>query len=370
MKQHSEFVIIGGGVLGASLAYQLSLHGREVLLLEQNEICSGTSSGTVAWIGPFDRQPLFMEELAIRSFLRLFLLEHELDRPFEFTVTGSLKPLYTEQDIAAAQRAAEMGAAAGYDVVRILSPEEAWEKEPAMRGNGMIAARYEPYSAHINPFLLVDSYIQTAKRLGAEVCTFTRVLDFETADRRITALLTDRGRVTADHVICCAGLWSCEIGEKLGIPAPVRPNRGCCLVSERLPPILHTFASSAHQTAHGNIIFGLNSEDLPAGTHDTTVPDAALQGAARQALREFPALSKVNIIRSYAGLRCKPMDGLPIIGGNEERLRNFGYFLMHSAYSYTAGVSPLAAVYFMGQAEKTDPLLAQFHYGRFLSGGH
>ena len=87
---------IGGGVLGASLAYQLSLHGREVLLLEQNEICSGTSSGTVAWIGPFDRQPLFMEELAIRSFLRLFLLEHELDRPFEFTVTGSHKPLYTE----------------------------------------------------------------------------------------------------------------------------------------------------------------------------------------------------------------------------------------------------------------------------------
>ena len=65
MKQHSEFVIIGGGVLGASLAYQLSLHGREVLLLEQNEICSGTSSGTVAWIGPFDRQPLFMEELAM-----------------------------------------------------------------------------------------------------------------------------------------------------------------------------------------------------------------------------------------------------------------------------------------------------------------
>lgn len=162
MKQHSEFVIIGGGVLGASLAYQLSLHGREVLLLEQNEICSGTSSGTVAWIGPFDRQPLFMEELAIRSFLRLFLLEHELDRPFEFTVTGSLKPLYTEKDIAAAQKAAEMGAAAGYDVVRILAPEDAWEKEPAMRGNGMIAARYEPYSAHINPFLLVDSYIQTA----------------------------------------------------------------------------------------------------------------------------------------------------------------------------------------------------------------
>ena len=121
MKQHSEFAIIGGGVLGVSLAYQLSLHGREVLLLEQNEICSGTSSGTVAWIGPFDRQPLFMEELAIRSFLRLFLLEHELDRPFEFTVTGSLKPLYTEKDIAAAQKAAEMGAAVGYDVVRILA---------------------------------------------------------------------------------------------------------------------------------------------------------------------------------------------------------------------------------------------------------
>ena len=363
MKQHSEFAIIGGGVLGVSLAYQLSLHGREVLLLEQNEICSGTSSGTVAWIGPFDRQPLFMEELAIRSFLRLFLLEHELDRPFEFTVTGSLKPLYTEKDIAAAQKAAEMGAAVGYDVVRILAPEEAWEKEPAMRGNGMIAARYEPYSAHINPFLLVDSYIQTAKRLGAEVCTFTKVLEDQLAVMDGTAATLCR-----DNKLPI--LWSYEIGEKLGIPAPVRPNRGCCLVTEKLPPILHTFASSAHQTAHGNIIFGLNSEDLPAGTHDTTVPAEALQTAVRQALREFPALSGVNIIRSYAGLRCKPVDGLPIIGGDEEKLQNFGYFLMHSAYSYTAGISPLAAAYFMGQVDAEDPLLAQLHYRRFLYGGN
>ena len=196
------------------------------------------------------------------------------------------------------------------------------------------------------------------------------MLDLEISDRRITALLTDRGRVTAEHVICCAGLWSYEIGEKLGIPAPVRPNRGCCLVTEKLPPILHTFASSAHQTAHGNIIFGLNSEDLPAGTHDTTVPAEALQTAVRQALREFPALSGVNIIRSYAGLRCKPVDGLPIIGGDEEKLQNFGYFLMHSAYSYTAGISPLAAAYFMGQVDAEDPLLAQLHYRRFLYGGN
>ena len=141
MKQHSEFVIIGGGVLGASLAYQLSLHGREVLLLEQNEICSGTSGGTVAWIGPFDRQPLFMDKLAIESFLRSFLLEHELDRPFGFTVTGSMKPLYTEQEIAAARSAAEMGAAAGYVVVRLLSPEEAWVKVRVEAGAGAAALR-------------------------------------------------------------------------------------------------------------------------------------------------------------------------------------------------------------------------------------
>ena len=82
------------------------------------------------------------------------------------------------------------------------------------------------------------------------------------------------------------------------------------------------------------------------------------------------ALSGVNIIRSYAGLRCKPVDGLPIIGGDEEKLQNFGYFLMHSAYSYTAGISPLAAAYFMGQVDAEDPLLAQLHYRRFLYGGN
>lgn len=64
------------------------------------------------------------------------------------------------------------------------------------------------------------------------------------------------------------------------------------------------------------------------------------------------------------------MDGLPIIGGDEEKLQNFGYFLMHSAYSYTAGVSPLAAAYFMDQVDAEDPLLAQLHYHRFLYGGN
>ena len=159
----------------------------------------------------------------------------------------------------------------------------------------------------------------------------------EISDRRITALMTDRGRVTAEHVICCAGLWSYEIGEKLGIPAPVRPNRGCCLVTEKLPPILHTFSSSAHQTAHGNIIFGLNSEDPARRNPRYYRPGRSAANRGAPGAAEFPALSGVNIIRSYAGLRCKPVDGLPIIGGDEEKLQNFGYFLMHSAYSTRRG---------------------------------
>lgn len=364
MKKHAEIVIIGGGALGASLAYFLSKKGKEVVLLEKNELCSGTSAGTVAWIGPFDRSPLYMEKLAIKSFIRMFLLERQLDRTFEFTVVGSMKPLYNQNDIDGAKKAAAMAAEAGEDVVRILTPEEACGIEPAMAGNGMIAARYEPYSAHINPFLLVNSYIQTAKRLGAEVETFTEVTGFVMEGKRIREVVTDRGNIEAEQVICCGGLWSNEIGDMLGLQAHVHPNRGCCLVSEKLPKVLNTFASSAHQAVHGNIIFGLNSEELPAGFHDTAMQPEGLEKAARQAVKDFPALRDVNIIRSYAGLRCKPDDGLPIIGGDPSRVENFGFFLMHSAYSYTACVSPMAAAVFAGEREA--PEIAEFGYSRFL----
>lgn len=364
MKTRSEYVIIGGGALGAAMAYYLSKKGKEVVILEKDEICSGTSAGTVAWIGPMYRNPRYMQELSIKALTDMFLLERQLDRPFEFTMTGSLQPLYTEEQITRAEKAVEMAKLVGHDVMRIVTPEEGYEIEPAMRGNGMVCACYEPYSAHINPFLLVNSFIQTARRLGAELNTFTEVTGFVTEGRRITAVETNRGTIECEHVICCAGLWSYEIGKMLGLDPHVHPNRGCCLVSEKMPPILRTYANSAHQATHGNIIFGLNNEDLPVDFRDTAMQPEGLEKAAAMAVRDFPCLKDVNIIRSYVGLRCKPDDGLPIIGGDYSKWENFDFYLMHSAYSFTAAVSPMAAAVFAGERE--TPEIEAFSYNRFL----
>lgn len=360
MKAKAEVVIIGAGIMGASLAYFLAKKGKDVLLLEKNEIGSGTSSATAAWLWPSDKRPEHYGRLAKASYERYMSLEEELGADFELTINGSLDIARTPEEWEGLQDLYEYDLRMGYRA-RLLSPQELAREEPAIRRDALGGLLVES-DGHINPFLLIDGYVQAAKRLGAEVCTYTEVQDFVLEGNRIAKIITNRGSVEPELVICAAGIYSRAIGKMLGLEAHVYPERGFCLVSEKLPPVLNHTVCGARQTTSGNIVFGFIADKVDIDCIDRRMYMRGLRWAANDAVRDFPALSDVNIIRSYTGIRCKPEDKFPIVGPTET-ISNFWFHLAHSAFAINAALSPAVAELVTG--ERTMDSMPEYAYTRF-----
>lgn len=361
MKKQAEVVVIGAGIMGASLAYFLAKHGKEVLVLEQNEICSGTSSSTAAWLWPTDKTPLHYGKLAWDGYNRYMTLAEELGADFELTITGGVEPLYTEEEVRAAEKTIQVAHSLGHPDVRIVSQKEVQEIEPILR-HDILGAIVSPYEGHLNPFLLVNAYIQAAKRLGAEVSTYTKVENFVVKGNHIEEIVTNKGTVKPGLVICAAGIYSRKIGEMVGLDAHVKPERGFCLVSEKMPKILNNVIVGARQTVSGNIIFGFIADKVPMDCIDRRMYIRGLQWAAKDAVRDFPTLQNINIIRSYTGIRCKPEDKFPIIGPTG-KIDNFWFHLAHSAFAHNPVLSDYVAEMVAG--ERPYDSLPEYVYTRF-----
>lgn len=361
MKSKADIVVIGAGIMGSSLTYFLSKMGREVVVLERDEICSGTSSSTAAWLWPSDEQPEVYGRLAKDAYDMYEDLIKELDADIELTINSSLDMAYTDEDLKYYEELCAYDTKLGYEC-KVLTPEELYKEEPLL-APGLKGGYIVKSDGHLNPFLLVNAYIQAAKKLGAEVNTFTKVEGFEMTGNHIDKVITNRGTIEANLVICAAGIYSRDIAKMLGIDAHVYPEKGHCLVSEKMPKILNHMVSGARQSKSGNIVFGFNQIPMELESQDRRALIEGLNIAAFEAVRDFPALKNINIIRSYAGIRCRPDDKLPILGPTEI-IDNFWFHLMHNAFACNPAASSRIAEVVCGK--RSMDTLKAFAYTRFL----
>jgi glycine/D-amino acid oxidase-like deaminating enzyme len=358
LRRETEVLIIGGGVTGAGVAYNIARRGKEVTLVERSEICGGTSGSTAGWLWIQDRRPDHYAELAKLSLQRYETLEQELGKDFEFRRSGALQLLRTKEELDWANKIVEEQHKIGI-AVRVLSPAEVHDLEPAITPH-IMGALYGESDGHVNPFLLVNGYIEAAKRYGAEINTGTQVLGFEMDGSRIKSVITNRGTINAGLVICAAGIFSTSIADMAGVKAPIHPERGFCVVTEKMPRIITRILLGARQTVSGNLVFGFNKE-LVTGI-DTRMTAAGLRLACSEALRDFPGLGEVNIIRSFAGVRVMPDDKFPILGP-VPHVKNFWFALTHSAFTNSCAIGPLMAELVCGERNvKSIPMYA---YDRF-----
>lgn len=359
MKREAEVVVIGGGIMGACVSYNLSKRGKEVVVLEQDELCSGTSSATAGWLWMQDRIPDHYRKLAWESLQNYKTLEIELGSDFEYRITGGIELLRNKEELEFGLKLSEIQQKAGLDI-RVISPEEAIEKEPVITHN-ILGALYSEYDGHVNPFLLVNAYMKAAKRFGAEVNTFTRVEDFKVEGNAIKEIITNKGVIKPGLVICAAGIYSREIGKMLGVKVPVHPERGFCIVSEKMPKVLNKVVCGARQTVSGNIVFGFIKD--PVDSIDRRMYIKGLQMAARDAMKDFPGLGDVNIIRSYTGIRCLPDDKYPILGPTG-KVQNLWMALSHSAFAFNCALGPMVADLVTGEREIGS--IPYYSYQRFI----
>ena len=340
----ADVIIIGAGVIGASIAYYLIKKNIRAVVLEKNGIASSSSGACDGLLLLQSKKPGIHMDMAVESLRRFGALAQELGEPIEYENKGSLVVIESAEELAAIRLFAEKQKKHGVDV-SLLSREQALEKEPALSEN-IIGATFSQLDSHANPILLTHGFLRAAQNAGTKVFTNTLVRGIELTQGRVTAVNTDRGKIETRVVINATGAFAPRIGDMVNLTIPIKPRRGQILVTEATAPVLKCCILSAKyiaakfnpklakdegygfamgQTANGNILIGSTREFMGFDKHTTY---EGIHTIASNILRVIPKIGNLNIIRAFAGLRPYTPDGLPILG----KVESIGGFIMAAGH--------------------------------------
>ena len=322
-------VVVGAGIIGSCTALAAARAGLDVVVLDRGQVGSGTTSRGEGNVLVSDKHPGPELDLALLSRRRWAALGAELGTDaleleakgglVVATDPGALHPLAA---LAAAQRAA------GVVAERSTAPQD---REPFLSPD-VAGAYWYPQDAQVQPVLAAAAVLAAAQRQGAAYRPFTEVVAADRTDTgRLRGVVTSTGdRVGADAVVNCAGTWGAVVGERLGAAVPVLPRKGFVLVTEPLPPTVHSKVYSADYVANvaastegletscvvegtrgGTVLIGASRERVG---FDTSMSPRTVARLAAQAVRLFPVLAGVRLLRVYRGFRPYCPDHLPVIG--------------------------------------------------------
>lgn len=250
LPDSAEVVIIGGGVMGTSIAFHLAEAGlSDVVLLERDDLGSGSTCKAAGGVRAQFSDPINIA-LGMRG---LAAFEDFPDRPgqeIDLRQPGYLFLLTDEQQVATYEESAALQNRMGVPT-RMLTPHEAAGLNPAIDTTGVLAASFHARDGYCSPESVVLGYATGARRHGATIATHVAVTGIETSgstgpEREITAVHTDHGVIRTTTVICAAGAWSREIGAMAGVDLPVDALRRQILITEPLPASLAAMVT--HET--------------------------------------------------------------------------------------------------------------------------
>jgi len=377
VKTTAEVVIIGGGCMGASVAYHLARRGvRDVVLVEREPMLGMGSTGRNA--GGVRHQ--FSNEANVRlsiESIRLFerFLE-EVGYPIDFHQDGYLFLLSNEEDLRAFRRDVEMQQRLGIEV-QVISPDDASRLAPGLAVDGVIEATFCARDGIADPNGVTMGFAKAAQAAGAEINRETEVTGIETNAGRITAVETSRGSISTHTVVNAAGPYARDIGKMVGLDVPVLPYRRHIFITEPISPASHVPPSRImvidfettfyfHREGAG-ILFGMSDSDEPS-SYDTTVSWEFLEKVNRVAVKRLPVLGDAGIAHAWAGLYEMTLDAMPIIGPTHEieGLYLITGFSGHGFQHSPAAGRMLADVIVDGAVSDFD--LAPFSFDRFSIG--
>ncbi|MDN0198496.1 FAD-binding oxidoreductase [Streptomyces sp. S.PNR 29] len=371
MSTQASVVVIGGGVMGTSIACHLSRAGvRDVVLVEREELASGSTSKAAGGV-----RAQFSDELNVllgaRSLEAFGRFEEDTGYDIGLHRVGYLFLLSTPEDVAAFEAGVRLQNSLGVPS-RMLAPEEAAELSPLISTDGLLAAAFSPDDGYCTPESVVHGYAAAARRHGARILRHTEVTGIERHGDTITAVTTTRGRITTDTVICAAGAWSRAVGAMAGVDLPVEPLRRQIAVTEPvagLPPSLPMtidFTTSLYFHREGpGLLVGMSDPDETPGfatdPHDRWIPGlcAAMEHRA-------PALLDLRRTGGWAGLYEITPDHNALIGEATSPSR-FLYATGFSGHGFLQGpaVGEIVRDLYLGRVPFVDvsPLSA----GRFAA---
>jgi sarcosine oxidase subunit beta len=366
----ASIVVVGGGIMGMGLAYNLARRGlRDVVLLERgylNAGASGRNGGGVRaqWTTPT------MIRLARRSLEIGAAFAAEMGVNVWFRRGGYLFLAPTREQVERIERNAELHRRHGLRT-RVISPAEARQLVPELDETRFLAASWNPDDSVVFPWPYVWGYAARAEELGVRIATFTRVVGFERSGRRLTHVVTDRGRIACDTVVNACGAWSKEVAALAGVLLPNVPVRHEICVTEPLKPWLGPLVSVLgqglyfSQSLRGEIVGGMGDPDEPPGI-DGSSTLRFLARYARAISEIVPVTRGLKIMRQWAGCYDVTPDNNPILGaaGYHNFLQLSG-FVGHG-FMMAPAVTEAMAGWMAG--DPPDELFERFTLARFEAG--
>jgi sarcosine oxidase subunit beta len=367
----ADVVIIGGGVMGASIAYHLAEAGvRDIVVLEQGELAGGSSGKPIGGVRAQFSDPVNIA-LGARSLRAYQDFGRRPGADIKLDSVGYLFLLTEKAHVAAFETSVALQQEFGVPS-RFISAREAQQLCPYVVPDGLLAAVYSPTDGHARPGLAVRGYVAAATRRGVVFATGTRVTGLATTGDRVTAVHTDRGDIRCRTVICAAGAWSAAVGAMAGVDLPVRPvRRQLAFTAPLAPPAPRIpftidFASTAYfHNSDDGLLLGIADPDQADGFDVTWTADWLDLFRAAVAQRA-PALVDLPIASGWAGL-YEVTPGHNALIGRSTTIGNFLYATGFSGHGFlqAPAVGEVVRDLVLQQPPVID--VAALHADRFLS---
>jgi sarcosine oxidase, subunit beta len=320
--QQFDVVVIGGGVEGSSIAYNLARAGRSVLVVERSTpaaepSASWASAGGVRQQGRDSREVA----LAVEAIRRWATLEEELEADLHYRRDGNLK--LTESEATAATLADDVASqqAAGLADIRLVDRAEIRELIPTI-ADSVVAGTFTPSDGHADPRVTTGAFAAAAQRHGATYWNGTVAHRILVERDKVTGLETSRGNLAAGSVVLAAGWWSDELARGVGIVLPIqtRPLQMLLTTQARpglLRPVLGSYerSLSLKQLPDGRFFIGGGwPGDANPARDGCVVREESVAGSWATATEVLPAVAEQRIERQWCGLEAFSIDGVPFVG--------------------------------------------------------
>jgi hydrogen cyanide synthase HcnC len=368
MGRDYDVAVIGGGLMGAAIGYGLARLGRRTAILDEGDLAYRASRGnfSLVWVqskgmgmpaySAWTRRsaaawPGFAEALREETGV-----DPALDQPGGFTL------LLSEEEMERrAAFLARLHAQPGFEPY----PYEMWDRARVRQvfpgiGPEVVGGSFCPLDGHLNALRAFRAAHLAFAGRGGDYLPEHPVETMVALPGGGFRIATPKGEVTAGKVVLAAGTGNARLGPMLGLAAPVRPQRGQALVTEKASPFLTHPVVTLRQTDEGGIMMGDSQEE--AG-FDTSLGLGVLAVMARRAARMFPEIGRLNVVRTWSALRVMTKDGFPIY---EQSATAPGAFLCncHSGVTLAAAHALLLAP-MINAGALDSAMLGAFSTGRF-----
>lgn len=344
MVQGAQVVIVGAGIIGASVAYHLALRGyTDVLILEKEEaeISGSTARSAAAFRHQFSNETNIL--LSRYSIEKLKQFDAEVGGHAELHQVGYLFLVNDAATWEQYRQSVDLQRRLGVEV-ELLSPEEAGRFVPQTRVDDLVGATFGPHDGYCDPYGIALGYLRAAQRMGVRLLRDARVQRIVVESGNVRGVETSQGSVSCDIVVNAAGPWAGEVAATAGLDVPVRPYRRNIYMTTPFPqipsslPFIVDVGSGFYMRREGaGMLMGQSNPDEPS-SYNTTVDWAWLDTVLAAGLYRFPILETAGLAEQqcWAGLYEITPDNNPILGRHPE-LEGYvdasgfsGHGIMHS----------------------------------------